>query len=333
MTEAGSRSLLLVHGRDFKPNADAWFDLSLSALRAGIARDFADELTAFDTLDKHHAWYGDLTNELLSGYGRHYDEQLDIGDRQNALKQLRQIDARKRFGIRQYDRLPGKSALPEFIADVTAPVIGALGLTMPVLSRVSRDFASYLRGDTEYCRGVRDRVRIKICELLDRGDEILLLTHGTGSAIAYDILWQLSHDRSFRAEYADRKIALWLTMGSPLGDSHIRRRLHGAKEKLALRYPSNVIAWHNVSAEDDFTCHDDTLADDFKKMMDHRIVSAVHDYKIYNLAVRYGRSNPHSSIGYLVHPRVSKVIVEWLRDGRPTGTPLPSDAPPTSDSE
>ena len=314
MSESGLRSLLLVHGRDFKPNADAWFELSVGALRAGIERDFAEEVPGFDALLKHHAWYGDLTNEFLAGHGHSYDEQLDIGDRRSALNQLRQIDARKRFGIRQYDCLPGKSALPEFIADVTSPVIGAVGLTIPVLSRVSKDFASYLRGDSEYCQRVRDRVRGKICELLDRGDEIMLLTHGTGSAIAYDILWQLSHEREYKTRYGDRKIALWLTLGSPLGDSHIRRRLHGAKEKLELRYPSNVIAWHNVSAEDDFTCHDDTLADDFRKMMDHRVVSAVHDYKIYNLAVRYGRSNPHSSVGYFIHPRVSKIIVDWLRD-------------------
>ena len=44
-----------------------------------------------------------------------------------------------------------------------------------------------------------------------------------------------------------------------------------------------------------------------------RMVSAVHDYMIYNLTVRYGRSNPHSSIGYFIHPRIAKIIVDWLR--------------------
>ena len=120
-----------------------------------------------------------------------------------------------------------------------------------------------------------------------------------------------------------------MTLGSPLGDSNIRKRLNGAKEKLALRYPKNVIAWHNVSAEDDYTCHDDTLADDFKKMMNRRIVSAVNDYKIYNLAVRYGRSNPHNSIGYYIHPRTAKVVVDWMNE--PTGTPEPGTDQPLSD--
>ena len=43
-----------------------------------------------------------------------------------------------------------------------------------------------------------------------------------------------------------------------------------------------------------------------------RLVSAVKDYRIYNLAVRYGKSNPHSSVGYYIHPRVSKILVDWV---------------------
>jgi hypothetical protein len=85
---------------------------------------------------------------------------------------------------------------------------------------------------------------------------------------------------------------------------------------LAERFPTNVISWHNVAAEDDYTCHDNTLADDFKKMMDRRLVSVVHDYLIYNLAVRYGKSNPHSSVGYYIHPRVTKILVDWMRADR-----------------
>jgi hypothetical protein len=48
-------------------------------------------------------------------------------------------------------------------------------------------------------------------------------------------------------------------------------------------------------------------------MLSLRLVSSIRDYRIYNLAVRYGRSNPHSSMGYLVHPRVAKIVADWLR--------------------
>jgi hypothetical protein len=62
-------------------------------------------------------------------------------------------------------------------------------------------------------------------------------------------------------------------------------------------------------------CHDNTLGDDFRDMLKQRQVSCIRDYRIYNLAVRYGKSNPHSSIGYLIHPRVSKLVADWLRQG------------------
>jgi hypothetical protein len=183
---------------------------------------------------------------------------------------------------------------------------------MPLISTVAKDFAKYFDRKSDYAIKVRERLRVRLCEMLDRGDQIVLITHGTGSVVAYDVLWQLSHDPDYRDDYAQKKVDLFLTLGAPLGDLHIHKRLLGAKNRLSSRFPTNLISWHNVSAEDDYTCHDNTLADDFKMMMQERVISAVHDYRIFNLAVRYGKSNPHSSIGYYIHPRVSKILVDWL---------------------
>jgi hypothetical protein len=313
LSGSSNRSLLLVHGRDFKPAEEPYMDLSMAALRSGIERDCPDLVEAFDAMQKSVAWYGDLSAELLHASGKNYDESLDIGDRRNALAALREITARKRFGIRQYDCLPGKSALPEAIVDVIAPVLGAIGLCQPLIRTVAKDFARYFDRKSDYAMLVRGRLRARICALMDRDDKIVLMSHGTGSVVAYDVLWQLSHDPDLKEQYGDKKVELWLTLGSPLGDSSIRKRLLGAKEKPATKFPVNVISWHNVAAEDDYTCHDNTLADDFKVMLQQRMVSAVHDYRIFNLAVRYGRSNPHSSIGYYIHPRVSKILADWLK--------------------
>jgi hypothetical protein len=316
-----NRSLLLVHGRDFKPAEESYTDLSMAALRSGIERDCPDLVEAFDAMQKSVAWYGDLNAEVLHSSGKIYDESLDIGDRRNALTALREITARKRFGIRQYDCLPGKSAVPEAIVDVIAPVLGAIGLCQPLIRTVSKDFARYFDRKSDYALRVRERLRTRICALMDRDDKIVLISHGTGSVVAYDVLWQLSHDPDLKEQYGDKKIKLWMTLGSPLGDTSIQKRLLGAKEAAMTKFPVNVISWHNIAAEDDYTCHDNTLADDFKKMMQQRVVSAVHDYLIFNLAVRYGRSNPHSSIGYYIHPRVSKVLADWLKVGDAELTP------------
>ena len=143
-----SNNLLVVHGRGFKPSADTLQDIVSAALRAGVNRDYPDQVDAYDAVAVAFAYYGDLTNALLSEHGQQYDEQLDIGDRGISLTTLRSIEARKRFGIRQYDSLPGKSAVPEFVADIMAPICGMLGMTMPLISRVSRDFADYLSGET-----------------------------------------------------------------------------------------------------------------------------------------------------------------------------------------
>jgi len=317
-----NRSLLLVHGRGFKPGPDAYMDLSMAAMRAGIARDYPDLVDSFDAVNKHLAYYGDLNAEVLAARGKKYDMDLDIGDRRNALTVLRQIEVRKRFGIRQYDQLPGKSAVPEFVADLVAPSLGSIGLLTALLGKVAPDFGAYFDRNRDVGTRIRERVRTALCDLLDRGDRVAFIAHGTGSIIAYDVLWELSHDADLKQRYGDNKVDVWITLGSPLGDRNIQRYLCGAKEDSTSKFPANVIAWHNVSAEDDYACHDNTLADDFKRMLKQRVVSAVHDYHVFNLAVRYGRSNPHSSIGYYIHPRSSKILTDWLRsDGL--------DSPPT----
>ena len=73
------RSILLVHGGDFKPAEAALLDISLSAIRSGIERDYPDHVGAYDALHKDLAYFGDLTKEFLESLGRQYDEQLDLG--------------------------------------------------------------------------------------------------------------------------------------------------------------------------------------------------------------------------------------------------------------
>jgi len=315
MTEAkksAQRSILIVHGGDFKPPEDVYLDEASTALREGVQRDYPDHVEAFASIGIELAYYGDLGNEYLRSKGRHYDEQLDIGDRRNALESLKKITQRKKFGLQQYDKLRGKSAVPEAIADVASPLFGLLGLTTVLVSMVAKDFALYLSGNTEFTKRVRERVRSKLMELLRRGDKIMLIGHGTGCAVAYDVLWQLSHGESYRDEFSASKIEVFVTLGSPISDDMVRRRLLGAKRKSTERFPTNIITWENVSAEDDYFCHDKTVADDLKAMMKEHVISSINDYRVYNHALRYGKSNPHCSLGYFIHPRVAKIVVDWI---------------------
>ena len=315
MTEeekSAQRSILIVHGGDFKPAEEVYMDEASTALRAGVQRDYPDHVESFGKVGIELAYYGDLGNDYLRSRGRHYDEMLDIGDRRNALESLKKIPQRKRFGLQQYDKLRGKSALPEAIADVASPLFGLLGLTTVLVSLVAKDFALYLRGNTDFTEQVRARVRDKLCDLLRRGDKVMLISHGTGCAVAYDVLWQLSHEEQYREEFGSSKVEVFVTLGSPISDNMIRKRLLGAGRRATSRFPTNIITWENLSAEDDYMCHDKTVADDLKAMMREHLISSINDYRVYNHAMRYGKSNPHCSLGYFIHPRVAKIVIDWI---------------------
>jgi hypothetical protein len=307
------RTVLLVHGSDFKPPADVYLEDASNAIQRGLARDYPDTPGVYEKLTIELAYYGDLGNELLLAQGKQYDEQLDIGDRRSALEQLKRIRSRKRFGLQQYDKLRGKSAIPEAIADVASPVLGSLGMTPLLVSLVAKDFAVYIRGDTDFTEQVRARLRDRVCAIMDRGDELMLMAHGTGCVVAYEVLWQLTHDDRFE-KYRESKVDLFVTLGSPLSDNKIRKRLLGAKNPPSTRFPQNIITWQNLSAEDDYACHDKTVADDFRIMMREHVISSINDFRIYNHTMRYGKSNPHCSLGYFIHPRVAKIIVDWTGD-------------------
>jgi len=314
---AGGRTILFVHGRDFKPRADDFMDLSVAALAAGIDRDHPELVEQFNELEKRLAYYGDISNEFLTSQGIRYDEALDIGDRRNALTHLKAITKKKNFGVNRYDRLPGKTALGEFTADVFGPLLGRLGFSKRLINKVGIDIGEYWKDKSGLALAIRERVRATILEALDADNQVLLISHGTGCIVTYDVLWQLSHEEPGVDQCEGRKVDLWLTLGAPLGDSMVRKRLLGASRKGAERYPWNVVSWHNVAAEDDFMSHDNTLVDDYKPMLRQKQVSCIRDYHIYNLAVRYGRSNPHSSLGYLIHPKTVQIVSEWLQQGPP----------------
>jgi hypothetical protein len=315
------RTLVYVHGRHFKPPSIELLDISVAALRAGIERDYPQVMDLFHGMHKRIGYYGDIGNEFLESQGQRYDEQLDIGDRRNALQSLSAIEKRKNFGVSRYDRLPGKTAVSEFVADIALPLRAHLGLSKRIISKHAADLGEYWNRKSGFAERVRKRVRMAICDATDGDNRVMLISHGTGCIVAYDVLWQLSHDPEYKEQFEGRKVDLWLTLGAPLGDLTANRRLFGAKKNGLERYPTNVVSWHNVSAEDDYVCHDNTLADDFKEMLNQKQVSCIRDYVIYNLAVRYGKSNPHSSVGYLVHPRIAKILSEWLQQGHSAPVP------------
>jgi hypothetical protein len=52
--------------------------------------------------------------------------------------------------------------------------------------------------------------------------------------------------------------------------------------------------------------------DDFRDMGKWDLVDSIENHRIYNLAVRNGRSPHHHGAGYLIHPVLSEVVAGWL---------------------
>ena len=259
-------------------------------------------------LSRNFVYYGDLTHGHLSRMGREYDEDADVEDRRHALSQLKTIKKRDFLQRKLYESIPGRTPLKEFAADVGMPLLNTLRLAERLIARVAPEYGAYWRDDEAYATEMQSRLRATLEPLLASGEEILLVTHCLGSLAAYDTLWELGHE----TPNDNGKISLWLTFGSPLGDEAAKRHLRGAKESAKRRYPTNVTEWVNVAAEDDYISHDKTVKDDYQAMVKGRQISRILDYKIYNLTCRFGESNPHSALGFLCHPRIAKLVSDWL---------------------
>ncbi|MDH3647791.1 MAG: hypothetical protein OER80_13565 [Gammaproteobacteria bacterium] len=304
--EKSNKTLVLVHGRHVKPTQESLETIWHDALRWGIQRDYPEKTSAFDAIRREMVYFGDLTNEFLAAKNVVYDEQLDVADRLHAFETLKTLPKRKKFKRAEYQRLPGKTAIKEILADVGSPVLGKLGLEIPAIGKLAPEVSEYWDHNSHYSSSVRDRVRTVLTDTLKHSDEVMIIAHCIGAVVTFDVLWELSRS------LPEHKVNVLLTLGCPLGNKTVQKKLAGHGNDGAERFPSNILAWNNVAAEDDYVCHDKTIADDFKAMLKQRVISSIKDFRIYNMAVRYGKSNPHSSIGYLIHPRISKLVTDWL---------------------
>ncbi len=308
--------IVLIHGRSFKPEKAELKRNWLSALRFGIARDDpgGDTLAAFDQAKKTFVYYGDLSNDFLRSRGKRYDVARDVADRSKALAALEEIPQRG-FSEKRYNEIRGANGLMEGLADLASGPLSFLGLGDNLVGSVAPDMAHYWNTGRPWGSSVRWRLTFELEKKLKKPENhVALISHSLGTMIAYDTLWKFSH----YAEYAHLRergtpLSLLMTLGSPLGDSSVRKNLKGASVSGIRRYPTNIRKWVNVAAEDDYISHDSGLANDYHEMVDFGLVRSLQDEAIYNLAVRDGKANPHHGTGYLIHPVVSRHLRSWLR--------------------
>ena len=174
-----------------------------------------------------------------------------------------------------------------------------------------RDLRRYTRNSNGIGDHTREMLKIPMRAAAEMGRPTLLLAHSMGSVIAYDSLWEMSHRGS-----DDLRLDLFVTMGSPLGQTYVQRRILGHGRENTKRYPSNIRRWVNLAAVGDMTAVDPVLADDFAEMLQLGLVESIDDIEVFNAFRLDGMLNEHAEYGYLTNKVTAKLVADWWREQR-----------------
>ncbi len=236
-------------------------------------------------------------------YGEHRDFELDRDAIEAALKQPR----------------AGEDDIREaasFMRRLTAWIF-RLGDLLPFLiphlatERMEvhmRDLLRYVRNSNGIADHVREMLKLPLRAAWESGRPTLLVGHSMGSVIAYDSLWEMTQN-----DADELVIDLFLTMGSPLGQNYLQKRIKGTDRSGADRYPDNIRRWVNLAAIGDMTALDPTLADDFGGMLNLGLVESIDDRPLWNYFRIAGQLNVHAEYGYLVNETLGGIVADWWK--------------------
>ncbi|HLT90298.1 MAG TPA: hypothetical protein VKZ85_05065 [Woeseiaceae bacterium] len=295
----GDPLLLYVPGLKPKPPPGVHGQALWTCLVEGVRR--ADPETAAQLHEHPNAF--DVVGWNYDFYGVHRDLGLDragiarvLEQEQPAPEDIAEARSLRRRTVRRLYQLADR--LPFLI-----PQIADENLELHL-----RDLRRYVENVDDIAESTRRLVKLPLRAAAKSGRPIMLIGHSMGSVIAYDALWQLSGDTREAV-----RVDLFLTMGSPLGQRTIQRRLLGREATGAERYPRNVRRWVNIAAVGDLTAIDMTLANDYGEMVELGLVEEIVDYEVYNYFHYDGELNVHAEYGYLVNETTGAVIADWWR--------------------
>ena len=291
--------IIYVPGLLPKPDAQTHRDALLRCLLAGLRR--IDERVAGEIEADEHCF--DIISWTFDFYGEHRDFALDASAVDAVIAQpaaaQTDIDESTSWRRRLARWLFGLGDLIPFLI----PHIASERMQLHL-----RDLRRYTQNQNEIAEHTRQMLGIALRAALEAKRPVLLLAHSMGSVIAYEALWQMSH-----SDQEKRDIDLLLTMGSPLGQRYIQRRIQGCNETGASRYPHNIRRWVNLSAVGDLTAIDPTLADDFAAMIKLDLVDSIVDQEVHNYFRVNGELNVHAEYGYLVNAVTAQIVSDWWR--------------------
>ena len=294
--------ILYVPGVLPKPEPGPHRDALLRCLIAGIRRH--DEKIALDIAANLHCF--DVVSWTYDFYKTHRDIALDSGAIEAVIRQ----DQASPQDIAEASSWSRRAARWLFsIADFMPFLIRHIANER--LELHLRDLRRYARNRNDIAEHTRQMLKIPLRAATESQRPILLIAHSLGSVIAWDSLWQMSQSDGKQAN-----VDTLLTMGSPLGQRFIQRRLLGYGEAGERRFPRGIRRWINLSSVGDLTAVDPHLADDFAAMVHAGMLESIEDHALHNYFRLNGDLNVHAEYGYLANSVTAKIVSDWWRTVR-----------------
>ena len=299
MSDSAHPIVLYVPGLLPKPEPAAHKDALLRCLAAGLRR--VDETVA-DAIESTVGGF-DVVSWTYDFYLEHRDIEIDREAIDNVIHQpnasecdIAEASSWKRkltvWIYRLGDRLP--LLIPHIASERTELHL--------------RDLRRYLLDDNGIAEHTRRMLKVALRAATEGRHPLLLIAHSMGSVISYDTLWEMSHN--------DRDhvlVDLLLTMGSPLGQHYLQKRIKGSASSGAERYPHNIRRWKNLSAVGDLTAIDPRLKNDFGAVLELGLVENFEDVLLHNYFRLEGELNVHAEYGYLVNEVTARTVAAWWR--------------------
>ncbi len=324
--DLSNKRIIMIHGLASKPPEADWFELWKRCVIENIRvddRELAQRMTDAQEELFASAYWANATPHHLEdtrAYVNKLREQVD-----KVIAERRRV--RDRFHVG-----PGE-AVGAFFKNRGIDVVKLLAGALTVKDDVMRAFLreTELYDQDQY---IADRMREPLENALraawDGGREVVILSHSMGTFIAYDVLWRFAHRTvpGFK-RYNRRKVALFVTMGSPLGDPTVRDLLFARhfESNSKRRFPTNIERWHNYAALGDVVSHISNFDDSFfTPMRELGLFPARRRYRAINYEKLHNpfetvptpanrdreKRNPHKSYGYLVQPRLGTWLADFL---------------------
>jgi hypothetical protein len=280
-----------------KPEPKAHRDALFRCLLAGLRRH--DEKVALDIAANLHCF--DIVSWTYDFYREHRDIDLDLEAIDAVIAQA-EATARDKAEASSWKRRLARWVFSA--ADVMPFLIPRI--TNDRLELHLRDLRRYQRNQNEIAEHTRQMLKMPLRSAAESGRPVLLIAHSMGSVIAWDSLWQMSHNERDHVH-----INTLLTMGSPLGQRFVQRRLQGFRDEGGERYPLGIDRWVNLAAVGDLTAVDSELAVDFGAMVERGLVSTIDDRELHNFFRLDGVLNVHAEYGYLANSVTAGIVADW----------------------